>query len=79
MTMSPRNPDQRRALELLAGSLEGHTEAMLMAHGFTIAVLAILVRDGFATATPETVRTALRATKVVRMRITEAGRQAITE
>jgi hypothetical protein len=30
-------PDCRRALELLAGSRDGCTEAIMLAHGFTIA------------------------------------------
>jgi hypothetical protein len=54
---------RRRALTVLAGSPDGCTEALLMAHGFTTALLADLVRDGFVTAT-------------MRLRITErAGRR----
>jgi hypothetical protein len=60
-------------LRLLARSSDGHTEAMLLTHGFTIAMLAILVHEWFATATPETGRTGHRAIKIVRMRITDAG------
>jgi hypothetical protein len=53
------------------------TEATLLAHGFTISVLAELVLDGFATATPEIEQAGGRAIKVVRVRITDAGRRAI--
>jgi len=40
---------------LLAGSSHGCTEAILLAHGFTIEMLIVLVRGGLATATPEIV------------------------
>ena len=69
--------EQRRALWLLAGSLHGCTEAILLAHGFTIEMLIVLVRDGFATATPEIVQAGRRPIEVVRVGITDAGRQAL--
>ena len=68
--------DERQVLQLLARSKNGHTEAMLRAHGFTTAMLTVLVRDGFATATPEIAR-GKRPIKSVRMRITDDGRRAI--
>jgi hypothetical protein len=46
-------PDRRRALELLATSRDGCTEAIMLAHGFTIPQLVELVRAGLATATVE--------------------------
>jgi hypothetical protein len=79
MAMSPRKRlgvDQRRVLQLLARSKNGHTEALLRAHGVTTAMLTVLVRDGFATATPEIAR-GKRPIKSVRMRITDDGRRAI--
>jgi hypothetical protein len=69
--------DQRRALRLLAGSPLGVTEAMMLAHGFTVEMLTVLVRDGLATATPETVHVGKRPIEVVRVRITDAGRLAL--
>jgi hypothetical protein len=39
-------PNWRRALELLAGSADGCTEALLFAHGFTEATIAGLVDTG---------------------------------
>jgi len=45
----------RRALELLAASRDGATEAILQAHGFTIDFLVELVRAGLATAKAERV------------------------
>jgi hypothetical protein len=43
-----RNPPatRRRALELLAASRDGATEAILVAHGFTMEMLVDLVRAG---------------------------------
>ena len=52
------NPEQRRALELLAQSPRGCTEDMMMVvHKFEIDVLAKLIGNGLATATTESVRT----------------------
>jgi hypothetical protein len=49
-------PTRRRALELLASCpQEGCSEAVLLAHGFTIEQLVDLVRAGLATATPQRV------------------------
>ena len=48
-------PDRRRALELLASNREGCSEAMMIAHWFTIEVMAELMRSGLATATTERV------------------------
>ncbi len=71
--------DHRRALSLLAGLSHGCTEAILLAHGFTIEMLVVLVRGGFATATPEIVHAGSRPIEVVRVGITDAGRQALDE
>src|SRR5206468_1150658 len=46
-------PDRRRALELLASCRDGCTEAIMLAHGFTIEQMVELVRAGLVTATPE--------------------------
>jgi hypothetical protein len=44
------NADQRRALELLSDAgLNGCTGATLLSHGFSIEMLADLIRDGLAT------------------------------
>ena len=75
MTLSP---EQRRALELLAAAgARGCTESIMLAHGFKLAMLAELVRNGWVTAAPETVRAGGRSIEVARMRITEAGRRAL--
>jgi len=41
-------PDRRRALELLASSRDGATEAIMRAHGFTVEQMVELVRAGLA-------------------------------
>jgi hypothetical protein len=49
---SPK-PDRRRALELLASCPDGCTEAIMLAHGFTIEQMVELVRTGLATLLPD--------------------------
>ena len=39
-------PGRRRALELLAGFRDGCTEAIMLAHGFIVPLMAELVRAG---------------------------------
>jgi hypothetical protein len=82
MAMIPQKPnltaEQCRALRLLTrGGSDGYTESIMLAHGFTISMLAGLVLDGLATATPEAEHAGGRAIKVVRVRITDAGRLAL--
>ena len=51
MAVSPqRGAERHRALRLLAGAPNGVTESIMLAHGFTYAMLDALVRDGLATA-----------------------------
>jgi hypothetical protein len=50
--MAKLTDEQRRALQLLARSPNGCTEALMMAHGFEGAMLGQLVVDGLALATP---------------------------
>jgi hypothetical protein len=68
-----------RALELLASSHDGCTEAIMIAHGFTVAQMVELVRAGLATPTPERVRAGRQVLEVARVRITEAGRRALAQ
>jgi hypothetical protein len=65
--------EQRRALQLLAGTPFGATEAAMFLHGFTRRVLASLIHFGLATVEREKAGGQL----VGRVRITEAGRRAI--
>ena len=70
--------DGRRVLELLVGSArQGCTEAFLLAHGFTVDLLADMVRAGFATAQIERVRAGGQPIEVTRVHITDAGRRAL--
>ena len=70
-------PNRRRALELLAGSRDGATEAIMIAHGITVEMMVELVRSGLASATPERVVAGKRAMQITVVRITEAGRRAL--
>jgi hypothetical protein len=70
-------PDCRRALELLASSPDGCTEAIMIAHSFSIDMLVELINAGLATATAERVVAGGRSHEVARVRITEAGRRAL--
>jgi hypothetical protein len=57
----------------------GCTEALVLARGFKIDQLAVLVGDGLATAQPGTMRAGGRQINVVWVQITETGRRAIVE
>jgi hypothetical protein len=75
--MSPQRgfaAHQRRALRLLAAAPNGATEAIMLAHGFTIGMLDALVRDGLATAEQ---RAGRQPIKVIWLTITDIGRQAL--
>jgi hypothetical protein len=71
-------PDRRRALELLAASPDGCTEAIMLAHGFTVELLVDLCIAELAIATTERMVAGGRTVEVVRMRITEAGRSVVS-
>jgi hypothetical protein len=63
MAVSPQRgfgADQRRALRLLATAPNGATEAIMLAHGFTKAMLDALVRDGLATSERRAMRAGRR-------------------
>jgi hypothetical protein len=70
-------PDRRRALELLAFCRDGCTEAMRVAHGFSVAQMVESVHAGLATATADRVVAGRRTIEVARVRITEAGRRVL--
>jgi hypothetical protein len=71
--------DQRAALGILAASVRGRTESLMLAHGFAIGMLRGLVRDGLATALREPAYYNKRAVLVTVMQITDAGRKALDE
>jgi hypothetical protein len=72
----PKSPRQR-ALKLLASSRDGCTEAIMLAHGFTVKLMLDLCVAGLATATPERMVAGGRTLEVAVIRITEAGRRAL--
>ena len=69
--------ERRRALELLASDPRGVTEALMLAHWFTVTMLGGLVRAGFATVQREVGKAGIKTTGVERYRITDAGRRAL--
>ena len=69
---------RRRALELLAGSRDGCTEAIMLAHGFKTELLVDLINARLATAQTERMVAGGRWVEVIRFRITEAGRRALS-
>jgi hypothetical protein len=71
-------PPRVRALEVLANcGREGCTEALMLAHGFTVEQMVALIQAGLATVTTERVVAGTRKFEVATLRITEAGRQAL--
>jgi hypothetical protein len=72
-------PDRGRAIELLADAPDGCSEAIMLAHGFTVDMLIELVSARLATAQTERMVVGGRRVEVIRFRITEAGRQALSQ
>jgi hypothetical protein len=72
-----RGAEQNRALRLLAGSPHGCTEAIMLAHGFTVEILGRLVLNGHATAAPGIMYDGNRPIEVTRLTITDVGRRAV--
>ena len=74
----PLSPQWRRALEILADAgFSGITDAELMDQGFSAEMMASLVLSGRTVATGEGENGAGRPIKIVRMRITDAGRKEL--
>ena len=72
--------EQRRALELLAGSPHGATEELLAyGHGFTRRMLVRLVRAGLATVQRRVIVAGDTPVEVGKVMITDAGRSAIQD
>jgi hypothetical protein len=71
------NPQQRRALQLLASCPYGATDALMLARGCTRRTLAGLVRAKLATAWHEIAKAGDKTVDVGRVRITAAGRWAV--
>jgi hypothetical protein len=71
------NRDQLRALRLLATAPNGATEAIMLAHGFGVEMLAVLGHDGLVTVEHRAMRAGRQPIRVTWLAITEAGRQAV--
>jgi len=69
--------EQLQALEMLADSSRGVTEAVLATRGLAGDLLAGLVRDELAAVAGETVWDNERPIEVVRVQITDSGRRAL--
>jgi putative heme iron utilization protein len=77
--MATLNDEQKRALQLLARHPDGCAEAVLLAEGFSVGQLAVLVVDGFAKMHRTPTDVDGRQKNVIWMEITEEGRNAIAE
>jgi hypothetical protein len=64
---------------LATAGRHGVTQPLLSAHGFSAAMIARLVRRGLATLTQEKVRAGGKLIDVAKVRITDAGRDALAE
>ena len=64
---------------LSAAGPQGCVGTALLGQGFRVGMLAGLVGDGLATARQETVRMDKRHVTIARIRITNAGQQAIKD
>jgi hypothetical protein len=74
----PPKPDRQHMLELIAGSGPlGMSEAIMQAHGLTLADMIELVRSGLAAAICE--RVVEDRLKVTRVRLTEAGQRVLAK
>src|SRR2546430_7019677 len=77
--MPTHKQQRRRALELLEASIDGCTEAIMLAYGSKTEVLVELVNAELATSTIERMVIGGRGGKNIRLRITAAGRRALTQ
>jgi hypothetical protein len=66
-------------LELLARNRDGMTETALAAYGVSVPDMVALVRAGLASVSRERIVMGPKEIEVARVRITEAGRQALAE
>jgi hypothetical protein len=71
-------PARRRALALLAAEPRGCPEPILrIAHGIAEPITVLLIQDGLVSGHRERVRTGGRLIDVLRLQITDAGREAL--
>jgi hypothetical protein len=70
-------PDECRVLELIAAEPTGYPEQLLVARGFSLKILAGLVRSGLASVSVENPDSG--PDTVFRLWITERGRRALRD
>ena len=70
-------PERRGALGILADAPHGLTEGLMLIYGIATETIASLVRDGLATAQPETMKAGGMTIEVNRVKITDTGLRAI--
>ena len=75
----PLARNQRRALMMLALAMDGRTETLMNARGFSPELIAELVRAGLASTQVGQIDMGQRTVNVARVRITHAGRQALAK
>lgn len=69
---------QRHALAVIAAAgFDGATQTLLTAHGLSVRTIAALVKRGLVTIVREKVRTGGKWVDAAKMRITDAGRDAL--
>jgi hypothetical protein len=73
-----RLANDRHALAMLADSEDGCTEGFMRANGIAPKRITELIDAGLATAKSETVHAGGKAIEVIRVRITDDGRAALT-
>jgi hypothetical protein len=71
------DPDQLRALRMLASSTTGCTVTVMMEHGFKLEMLTEVVSNGLARATRGTLPGGRRRIEVTWLTITDLGRRAL--
>jgi hypothetical protein len=69
---------QREALKLLASKADGYTVPFMLSHGCTVTALRRLARCGLAVTDRVGVPGKPKVATVVRLRISDAGRKALT-
>jgi hypothetical protein len=77
--MAKLSDEQRRALQLVARSPNGCTEALMLAHGFELKMLDKLASEGLTKTEAHDTMAGSRRMKVVWLQITAAGRKAIAD
>jgi hypothetical protein len=79
LPVKPFGDEPRRALRLLARCPNGCTEALMLAHGFTIDMLRALAAGGFLRVDVHSAHAGGRQKLVVWMQISAAGRKVIAD